>query len=74
MTSGVGDNGQPLSHQSKQRATSGAEKYPSRVHPTSYKGQLPIACSSNNIPVVHTMERVKEVIRMKNKEKSRQQR
>ena len=57
MISVVGDNRQPLTCKSKQRATSGAEKSPSIVHPTSDKGQLLIACISNNIPTVCNMER-----------------
>ena len=64
MISGVGDNRQPLTCKSKQRATSGAEKSPSIVHPTSDKGQLLIACISNNIPTVCNMERGEEVTRL----------
>ena len=65
MTSGVGDNRQPLSCQSKQRATSGDEKYPSTVHPTSDKGRPLIACSSNKIAEVRNMDKRKEFIRLK---------
>ena len=65
MTSGVCDNRQPLSLQSKRRATSGAEKYPSIVHPTNEKGQLLIARSSKNISTVRNMERGEEVIILK---------
>ena len=57
MTSGVGDNRQPLSSQSKKRSTSGAERSPSIFHPTSYKGKILIAFSSNNIPKVRNVER-----------------
>ena len=49
MKSGVGDNSQPVSHQSKQRSRSGAEKLSSRIHPTSDKGERLIACSYKNI-------------------------
>ena len=62
MTSVVGYNRKPISCQSKRQATSGAEKSPSRVHPTSDKVELQIACSSNNIPTVSNMERGEEVI------------
>ena len=65
MTSGVGDNRQPLSRQSKRRATSGAEKSPSRVHPTSDKGKFLRACISYNIPTVRNIQRREEVIRLK---------
>ena len=56
MTPGVGKNRQPLYRQAKLRGTSGAEKYLSRVHLTSDKGQLLIAFSSNNILTVRNME------------------
>ena len=65
MASGVGDNRQPISCQSKKRSNSGAETSPSRVHPRSDKGQILIECSSDNIPTVRNMERGKEVIRLK---------
>ena len=74
MTSGVGYNRPLISCQSKQQATSGAEKSPSRVHLTSDKRHLLIACISNNTPTVCNMDRGKEVILLKNKGKSRQQR
>ena len=57
MKSVIGDNTQPLSRQLKQQETSGAEKYPSRAHPTSCKGKLLIACGSNNITTVCNMDR-----------------
>ena len=50
MTSGVGVKKKTIFCKSKRRASSGAEKLPSRVHPKSDKGKLLIACSSNNIP------------------------
>ena len=51
--------------QSKRRATPDAEKYPSRVHLTSDKGQLLIVFTSKNIPTVRNMERAEEVIILK---------
>ena len=74
MTPGVGKNRQPLYCQSNLRATSSAEKPPSRVHPTIDKGKILIACSSNNTPTVLNTERGKEVIRLKKKEKPIHQR
>ena len=71
MTSGVGNNRQPISSKSHQQETSGSEKYASRVHPTSDKGNLLISCSSKNIPTTRNMERGKEV---KKEGKSRQRR
>ena len=62
---GVCENSQPLYRKAKQQETSGAEISLPRVHPTSDKGQLLIACSSNNIPTVCNMEIGKEVIRLK---------
>ena len=49
MTSGVRDKRRSLSCQSNQQARYGDVKMMSRVHPTSYKGQLLIAFSSTNI-------------------------
>ena len=71
MKSGVDDNRQILSCKSKRRETSGAEKYPSRVHPKTDIGKILIACNSNNIPTVRNMERVKEVIRLKKEGKTK---
>ena len=70
MTFGVGYNRQSFSSRSKQRATSGTEKSPSRVHQTSDKGQLMIAYSSKYITTLSNMERGEEVIILKKKEKS----
>ena len=49
MTLVVGDNRQPFSRQPKQRSTSDAKKVLSRVYPKNNKGQLLVACSSNDI-------------------------
>ena len=49
MTSVVVEKRQPLSCQSNQRTSSGAGKLLTRVHTTSDKGQLLMACSSTNI-------------------------
>ena len=65
MTLGVGDNRQPLSFQSNRRSTSGVEKYPPIIRPTSDKGQLLVVFSYNKIPTVLNMEGEKEVIRLK---------
>ena len=56
ITSGFVDKRQPLFHKSNQRASSGAEKPPSRVQPTSDKVKRLIACSSTNIPTESNME------------------
>ena len=71
MESGVGDNRQPLSCKSKRRATSGAEKYPSRVHLIIDRGQLLIASRSNNNLRVLNMERGNEFIRLKKEGKTK---
>ena len=65
ITSGVGENRHPIYRQSKQRATSGAEKYPSIVHLTSDNVQLLISCSSNNTRTGRIIERGEEVVRLK---------
>ena len=57
MTSVVGYKKQPLYHQLKRRSSSHAGKTPSRINPTSDKGQGLIKCSSANIPIERNMDR-----------------
>ena len=71
MTSGVCENRQPLSHKSKRQATSGAEKYPSRVHPPSDKWKPLTEFSSKNIPTALNTERGKEVNGLKKEGKTK---
>ena len=51
LQSGVVDKRQPISIQSKRKVSSGAENPLSKFHPTSDKRQIPISCSSTNIPI-----------------------
>ena len=64
ITSGVRDNIQPLSCQSKRRASYTAENLPSIFYTRSDKGKSLIAFGSTNILTEHNIYRGKDVIRL----------